>query len=276
MSWNIRGAAAKGVPLLLKDVVLRHQIFCVALFEPKVKSTKLPIIMKTLNFDGSFVVEAEGFSGGIWVMWSKHWGAIQVLSSHRQLVHLRVNPTNGSPSFLVSFTYGSPNLSIRNFLWQELRRIAANTGEPWVVMGDFNTYLNAPDKWGGDPPNLLAMGKFRDCLDDCYLSDLGFKGPPFTWEGRGVKERLEWALGNDQWLRSFPEASIFHLPQLKSDHKPLLLQLSPTDIDHSQRPFRFVAAWLTHSDFPRLVKHSWQTHNTWIPAYEAFRADAMT
>lgn len=177
-SWNIRGAAANGVPLLLKDIVFRHQVSCLAIFEPRVSATKLPLIMKTIGFDGSFVVEAEGFSGGIWLLWSKQYGKVEVLSSHRQFIHARITPSANLPSLLVTFVYGSPNISVRDFLWRELRRLASTISEPWMVMGDFNAYLHASDKVGGGPPNAVAMRKFSDCITDCALFDLGFKGPP--------------------------------------------------------------------------------------------------
>ncbi|XP_057432516.1 uncharacterized protein LOC130725290 [Lotus japonicus] len=64
-------------------------------------------------------------------------------------------------------------------------------GDPWLVIGDFNAYLTAFDKSGGANLNLSSMQRFQECLLSCGLSDMGFKGPPFTWEGRGVKERLD-------------------------------------------------------------------------------------
>ncbi|XP_057425674.1 uncharacterized protein LOC130719039 [Lotus japonicus] len=77
-SWNIRGAAANGVSLLLKDVICRHNVSCVAIFEPRVSSAShLPRIMKSIGFDECFVVESEGFSGGIWIMWNKQWGVVE-------------------------------------------------------------------------------------------------------------------------------------------------------------------------------------------------------
>ncbi|XP_057444010.1 uncharacterized protein LOC130736183 [Lotus japonicus] len=199
-SWNIRGVAAKGVPLLLKDMVNRHNVSCLAILEPR-------------------------------ILWQTNWGNIEVLSSHRQFVHTRISPKGNLPSLLVTFVYGSPNYAVRDCLWRELRILAANMTEPCCVIGDFNAYLHASDKMGGGPPNLISMNKFKDCLDECslslslFLSDLGFIGPPFTWEGRGVKERIDWALGTDRMLASFPEPSVHHLPKMKSDHKPLLLQL---------------------------------------------------
>ncbi|XP_057432586.1 uncharacterized protein LOC130725366 [Lotus japonicus] len=232
--------------------------------------------MKSTGFDGSFVVEAVGFYGGIWLLWNKQWGSIDIISSHRQLVHTRITPRGAGSSMLATFVYGSPNVSARYLLWRELRHIAASIFEPWAVVGDFNSYLHASDKVGGGPPNLLSMNKFRDCIVDCSLSDIGFKGPPFTWEGRGVKERIDWALGNDRWVTSFPTSSVLHLPNLKSDHKPLLIRFREDPSDVSQRPFRFLASWLTHAGFPKLVEDASSDHGKWPPSSAAFREAATS
>lgn len=56
----------------------------------------------------------------------------------------------------------------------------------------------------------------------------------------------------------------------------MLLRLGAAPTDASQRPFRFLAAWLTHEDFPRLVKDSWNNHATWISAADTFREEVTT
>lgn len=70
ISSNIRGAAAKCVPLLLKDLICRHHVNCIALFETRASSSWVPAIAKIVGFDKYFIVEADGFSGGIWLLWS--------------------------------------------------------------------------------------------------------------------------------------------------------------------------------------------------------------
>ena len=59
------------------------------------------------------------------------------------------------------------------------------------------------------------MEAFRDCLNRCGLVDLGFVGQQFTWcNGRfsenGTKLRLKRIVANEEWMRHFPDARVFH------------------------------------------------------------------
>lgn len=80
------------------------------------------------------------------------------------------------------------------------------------------------------------------------MIDMGFSGNIFTW-ARGkhvhsrIERRLDKALCNMDWRTGWPNAFVQHLPQIYSDHSPILLNL---DNQHTnkmlQRPFRFLAA----------------------------------
>ncbi|XP_057426589.1 uncharacterized protein LOC130720022 [Lotus japonicus] len=201
ITWNVRGAAAKGFPLLIKDLVYRHRVSCVALFETRVSGSRAKAIVKSLGFDQSFIVEAEGFAGGIWILWKGHEVQVEVLRAHRQFVHASITPFGCSNSFLATFVSGSPNSSIRNVLWSSLVELQERISPPWIVLGDFNAYLGADEKYGGAGANTYSMRCFRECLERCQLSDMGFKGPPFTWTWRGIKERLDRAVCVEEWGR---------------------------------------------------------------------------
>jgi hypothetical protein len=93
------------------------------------------------------------------------------------------------------------------------------------------------------------MDLFRNTLEDCYLSDLGFRGPKFTWIGRRsngktIKERLDRAVANCQWCGLYRQAVVNVLAACISDHNPLLLQLNNVQ-EHSaryQRSFKVEAS----------------------------------
>ncbi|XP_031374122.1 uncharacterized protein LOC116188792 [Punica granatum] len=108
---------------------------------------------------------------------------------------------------------------------------------------------------------------FRDTLEDCSLMDLGSSGPHFTWRGQEftgyeqvVFKRLDRAVCNASWRSAFPEEAVRVLPCFKSGHHALLLDISGFRPDQRvQRPFRYLAAWHTHSNFPRMLQSSWQS-----------------
>lgn len=59
--------------------------------------------------------------------------------------------------------------------------------------------------------------------------DLGFIGPQFTWDNMrmgqaNIKERLDRALYNQEWLSLFPDTGVWHLLRTRSDHVSLLLR----------------------------------------------------
>lgn len=116
------------------------------------------------------------------------------------------------------------------------------------------------------------MQRFNNCLLDCGLTDVGFKGPMFTWEWRGVKERLDMGVSNLAWRLAFPDASITHLAALKSDHKPLLLSLCTDQmVQTGNKPFRFMSAWLADPTFKPIVQQAWQGEEDWNHAVQKFQ-----
>lgn len=75
-----------------------------------------------------------------------------------------------------------------------------------------------------------------------------FRVGPFTCKKDNMESRLDRCLINMSWRIRYKEAFIQNLIPLKSDLKPLLLCFFSVKIRNMRRrPFRFEAAWLTHS-----------------------------
>ena len=101
-----------------------------------------------------------------------------------------------------------------------------------------------------------------DCMSECHMMDLGFSGPKFTWTNKRevgglIQCRLDRVWANLEWKATFPEATITHLTRVNSDHCPLLLSFSSNVSNASCRPFRFQPMWMSHNDFPAIVRESW-------------------
>ena len=104
--------------------------------------------------------------------------------------------------------------------------------------------ISEEEKLGGLPVNRTRITAFRYCLDKCGLIDLGFHDPRFTWTNKSpawkstIKERLDRGLGNAEWTLLFPSAEIHHLPRVKSDHCPIMLNTDPLE-PKPPKPFCF-------------------------------------
>ncbi|KAJ1411086.1 Ribonuclease H-like superfamily [Sesbania bispinosa] len=147
----------------------------------------------------------------------------------------------------------------------------------WILWNEFNIRVEiiyshpqyvhlriSPLHGGGGAPNLVSMNQFRNCVNYCNLLDGGFSGPTFTWEWRNVKERLDRLLYNGQWRTRFVEVTVFHLPSLISDHKPILLRLhGSSSFVQSNKPFRFLAPWLADASFKGVVEAAWHVDGNW-------------
>lgn len=246
---------------MLRSFIFLHKIRIVVLCEPRISGSKADRIIRRIGLPYSHRVEAQGFSGGIWFLWS-HEVHVDIIHSDWQFIHTRVQLIKENKSFLFTAVYASPTTTIRNTLWLQLSNLASSITEPWSIAGDFNAVLASHERRsstgtvrGGDKP-------FQHFVNANGLIDMGFSGPRYTWR-RGLSfARLDRILTNETWATHFPLSSAQHLPRVKSDHTPLKLLMGlASGNSTAPPPFRFLAAWLTHPDFGDLVKNTWQ-HDT--------------
>lgn len=76
------------------------------------------------------------------------------------------------------------------------------------------------------------MHQFKNALNINDLHDLGFIGNKFTWrrgqnEQSGIFEKFDRAYCSSTRMDLFPNACVWHLPFLSSDHCLILLDLMP-------------------------------------------------
>ncbi|XP_020224308.1 uncharacterized protein LOC109806346 [Cajanus cajan] len=135
----------------------------------------------------------------------------------------------------------------------------------WMLMGDFNAILHTHERTESISNSCLRGDlAFQNCVNHCSLLDIGYHGAPFTWHRGKFFIHLDRVLASLNWQVLFPKATLTHLNPMKSNHALLLLKLHPNYFDcHSRRPFHFEAAWITHKEFPDLLKCEWNMHNNW-------------
>ena len=214
------------------------------------------------------------FRGNLGNVGPKKSGSIYPLLSQTIYTQLCGKIVDKNFKAFMTFMYANPLQMERKNLWRDLEILADSINLPWCALGDFDAYLCSNDKWGGGQPNWTAMNQFKECIQECNLVDLGFKGSNFTWERGRVKERIDRSICNMEWMSRYNSAVVVHLPFFKSDHRLILLKLLNDKVKTRETPFRFLTAWLTNRSFPDLVKKCWNMEKGWMEASSEFRTRA--
>ncbi|XP_061348788.1 uncharacterized protein LOC133294125 [Gastrolobium bilobum] len=239
-SWNCKGVGEKEFPALVRDMRYRFNFSILALLETKISGNRGDMLIKKLGFSRNFKKYVVGFSMGIWLLWDEKKVKVEIIDAHHQFIHTKVIYLEKMKSEYITFVYGSPRRLERQSLWLSLESIAQEIVGPWLVLGDFNSILNASEKIGGKEVNESSLIDMQRCLTSC---DIGFKGPGFTWKRGKLQERLDRACSNEAWNLSWPNSILSHLPYFNYDHRLILLiQDQVNRLDDKDKPFRFLAS----------------------------------
>jgi hypothetical protein len=165
--------------------------------------------------------------------------------------------------------YGESQSDQKYKTLQDLRAMHRVPPKPWLCVGDFNEILFTHEKEGGRDRHQSCMDQFREALEFCDLSDLGFEGDIFTWRNHNhcatdyIRERLDRAVANDQWRMHFPGVRVVNGDPRHSDHRPVIIT---TDFLPAQGKrwepnghFHFEASWMGEETCAAVVTGAWKT-----------------
>ena len=97
---------------------------------------------------------------------------------------------------------------------------------------------------------------FKDMVKGCNLNNVLFKGQKFTWfdtrDRKLIKERLDRALINLEWMEQFPNTQGFDLFAIGSDHSPIVLLIEMRD-KRAPKEFKFESNWLGMEECKEIV-----------------------
>ncbi|KAI9116715.1 hypothetical protein K1719_012373 [Acacia pycnantha] len=153
--WNCRGAASRGVASVIRDNKHQYKLDMVALLEPRISGNQAKRVIKKWDFKHSVRREAEGFSGGIWLLWDSNELSVDVRIMHEQFIHCKVSI--GEEEMLVTILYASPTEQKRHRLWEALYEMACEISEPWVLVGDFNEIRTPSERSARLPSARLPL-----------------------------------------------------------------------------------------------------------------------
>lgn len=206
IAWNCRGlgngAAIRGLLNVLKE----EDPDVLFLSETKLDENRIKGLRWKLGLTNMIVKDCSGRGGGLAIFWRKDIN-LHVQSISRMYIDAKVTEEDGFLWRLTGF-YGEPEKKL--LFWKALRVLNAARERPWLCLGDFNEILLRCEKEGGLERSQSCMDEFREALEDCGLSYLGFEGNPFTWRNNShdsakyIQERLDRAVANDEWMARFP------------------------------------------------------------------------
>uniref|UniRef100_A0A803QQI1 Reverse transcriptase domain-containing protein n=1 Tax=Cannabis sativa TaxID=3483 RepID=A0A803QQI1_CANSA len=263
LSWNCQGFWNQRAFQFLKEIVSHKKPNFVFLCETKCNKSRVEWVGNQLVFEGIFVVQAQGFSGGLALLWkNKDEEFLLGFSSNHIDLSITIDCIS---SWRLTGLCGEPNRGRRQHTWELFRELARRYDSPWCIIGDVNNVMSQQDKKGGRPyPRWLLEG-FQSCVSDCGLVNLDVVGYQYTWEKcRGtsswVEARLDRALVSNSWLQLFPGAILSNLEYSYSDHSPIYLEPIIRSNHIPYHLFRFENAWLKEPMCIQIVKDSWEAH----------------
>lgn len=179
ISWNVRGAANLRGQRFAKELVRQNQPHIFVLLETHCTFQSVAHFWRKMGYTGCFIQEAQGFSGGIWVLCPLHRDFTVIsLDSFHQAITFSV--TRMDSTWCYSAIYASLNPSVREGLWSHLVHLKSTITALWLLIGDFNEILSPAETRGGSF-SMSKASRFSRALDDCDLMNMEAIGNGFTW-----------------------------------------------------------------------------------------------
>lgn len=120
-TWNVRGAGKKGFSKVICDLRKLFRFEVLAILEPRISGARASKIVNNLGFSDNFMVEASGFSGGIWLLWNSCKTKLQVVASSTHTITALV--AEGSKFWVLTIVYANPSPTTRSLIWKYLATI---------------------------------------------------------------------------------------------------------------------------------------------------------
>lgn len=252
LSWNVRGLNNPRTFRVVLDVLRRRSPDVIFLSEIRCDHSRIVALKTSLNLFNCFSVSSQWAGGGICILWNANVD-ISIISSSPYFID--TNVSFDSKNWRFTGFYGQPEAHKRTESWSLLKSLYSDNNDPWLVSGDLNEIMWQKEKKGGNLRNSNQLLDFRETLDECGLSDLGFIGDPFTWCNKWKNKdpifcRLDKFVGNSSFINLVSNISNLHLDWCRSDHRPIELSISVSASRKRSkgmpRRFKFEEHWSSH------------------------------
>ncbi|KAI5317022.1 hypothetical protein L3X38_036729 [Prunus dulcis] len=141
---NVRGDGKESCARTIKDLKKAYAIDILAILEPRIGGARALQIAKNLGFSNYHIVDATGFSRGVWLLWNDNSISVQIIAHSSQSITALVQL--GTNWWLLTVVYANPCPGIRESLWAYFDGLAQASKLPWLILGDFNDTVCTVEK----------------------------------------------------------------------------------------------------------------------------------
>lgn len=124
-------------------------------------------------------MSSDGLSGGL-ALFCNESLHVTVLDSSARYIDVKVANNSNGLHRSGTFVYGEPRVENRQLMWAHVVCLRSISDNPWLVCGDYNEALWQHEQFSRSMRAKRQMSAFRDTLNACEPSDLGFSGALFT------------------------------------------------------------------------------------------------
>ncbi|OMP12130.1 reverse transcriptase [Corchorus capsularis] len=260
LSWNCQGIGSALTVNNLHNLRRKYDPQFLFLMETKNKEKKLEVLRRKMHMEGRIYVEPEGLSGGL-ALWWVAGISVEVVDATKNFIDVRVEDDIQGVKCRICWVYGPPKFADRKVVWEMIKGRAKDFDGPWMMLGDFNDFLYHHEKEGGKERNPQKLQCFRNMMDTCGLFDLHYQGQRFTWLDKReslIKERIDRAIANMQWMETFAKTQVFNLPIVGSDHSPILVDSNFCD-KKVPKQFKFEIIWDEKEECEQIIRDGWSS-----------------
>jgi hypothetical protein len=211
-----------------------------------------------------------GQSGGLALLWTDYL-LVTIQNYSRQYINATILSANHAEAWTFMGFYRHLETGKRKEALDLLHHLCRYEPMAWLCVGDFNKILEESGKLGGARHPRGQMEEFKNVLDHCCLSDLGYSGPRYTWTNKRTdslftQERLDRAVANAAWCGFFflsPLVLVEVLAAQSFNHAPICFSLR-RDSNGGQRrmrSFRYEAYWTKQTGWKEVIEKVWRIKN---------------
>ena len=275
LAWNVNGAKKSLITEEIRFLQKKHQPDLIFLLETMVSEENTQRLISRLGFHYHAFSNPINHSGGIWVLWNDINIRANVLLNEDRAIHMLVFEFSTQKFSIISGIYAPAQSSAKDPFWAHLRNLNDVIDLPWCIIGDFNELECPSDKKGGQPVLPSRLARLPSLLNSIHATSIPVLGCPFTWkkriQGHLIYEKLDRALGRQDWNTLYPNSVVLGGPFTCSDHAYILLNTSPTPVVRKKPPFRYQPHWSSYEPVSSIVRHHWSKRSTGTPMFQITR-----